>query len=219
MKEIRFIGLILPGMFILTNSIVSADTVTDTSLNVKYTANSTFTPVAGNTYDVFLQVDATGFTVGSGFLTAIEMAFKTGSDISTSVSLVAAPGGHSSWSSEIPGGLNSGGCGGNGAASGDVCFQYVNTANTTNTLVPGGPYNFEFAVTMPNSDALTASSNITAAYKTAINSDGRNLGSTSMGIIIQPGAPPRVPEPASSLLLGSGLLGLALLMRKLRKQN
>jgi len=51
--------------------------------------------------------------------------------------------------------------------------------------VPGGPYNFELAVTMPGSDALTAASDIKAAYNTLQNNDGKNLGLTSMGITIQ----------------------------------
>src|SRR5579872_2359060 len=92
------------------NQLAKADTITDTSLNVKYTATSNFVPNAGNTYNVYLNIDPTGFNGGSGFLTAIAMQFKTGSDISSSVTLAAAPGGVSAWSIEILGGANSGGC-------------------------------------------------------------------------------------------------------------
>ncbi|HEX4808805.1 MAG TPA: PEP-CTERM sorting domain-containing protein [Bryobacteraceae bacterium] len=201
---------ILPVMLITGNSILSADTVTDTSLSVQYTATSTFTPVTDNTYDVFLTVNPTGFNAGAGFLSAVAMQFQTGSDVSTSVTLVAAPGGPSAWSSEIAGGLNSGGCDGHGA--GFVCFQDL----SANTAVPGGPYNFELAVTMPGSDALTAASDIKAAYNTAMDNSGKNLGLTSMGITIQPISD--APEPASLLLLGSGLLALPL-FRKMRKAN
>ena len=157
---------------------------------------------------MFLYVDPTSFSAGTGFLTAIEMAFKTGSDVSTSVTLVAAPGGSSAWSLEMPGGANSGGCDGNGAASGDVCFQNL----TASTAVPGGPYNFEFAVTMPGSDALTATSDIKAVYNTAMDNSGKNLGITSMGITIQASA---VPEPVTLSLVGGGLLALGLLRKRL----
>jgi hypothetical protein len=183
-----------------------ADTVTDTSLDVKYTVTSSFIPVSGNTYDVFLTIDPTAFNAGTGFLTAFTLQFKTGSDVSTAVSLVSAPGGVADWSPEIPGGLNSGGCNGNGASSGDVCFQNLGSAGTT---VPGGPYNFELAVTMPGSDALTAASDIKAAYNTLQNNDGKNLGLTSMGITIQTSTVPTVPEPSTLMLLGTGALGLA----------
>ena len=152
----------LPLLALMLNQApLSADTITDTALGVSYTATSTFTPVTDNTYDVFLTVDPTGFSAGSGFLTAVSLAYKTGSDIATSVSLLAAPGGVGAWSPEMPGGLNAKGCNGNGASSGDVCFQNVSSTTT----VPGGPYMFEFAVTLPDSDALTATSDIKAAFK------------------------------------------------------
>jgi hypothetical protein len=188
-----------------------ADTVTDTTLDVNYTVTSSFIPVSGNTYDVFLTIDPTAFNAGAGFLTAFSLQFKTGSDISTAVSLVSAPGGAADWSAEMPGGLNSGGCNGNGAASGDVCFQNLGSAGTT---VPGGPYSFELAVTMPGSDALTAASDIKAAYNTLQNNDGKNLGLTSMGITIQTATVPPVPEPSTFVLLGTGALGIAGAIKK-----
>jgi PEP-CTERM motif len=188
-----------------------ADTITDTTLGVSYTATSTFTPGAGNVYDVFLNVDPTSFSAGTGFLTAVEMQFKTGSDVSTSVTLVAAPGGPSAWSLEMPGGADSSGCNGNGGASGSVCFLNL----TANTPVPGGPYNFEFAVTMPGSDALTATSDIKAVYNTDMNNGGKNLGITSMGITIQQSS---VPEPITLSLVGGGLLAFGLLRKRLPRQ-
>src|ERR1700732_4631405 len=127
--------------FVLASTqLAKADTVTDTSLNVKYTVTSNFLPGSGNTFNVFLNIDPTGFNAGTGFLTAITLQFKTGSDVSSAVTLAAAPGGVGAWSTEMPGGANSGGCNGNGASSGDVCFQ---NASASSAVVPGGPYNFQ----------------------------------------------------------------------------
>jgi len=201
----------------LGQATLSADTITDPGLGVSYTATSTLVPVADNTYDVFLKVDATGFSAGTGFLTAVSLQFKTGSDTSSSVSLVTAPGGAGSWSGEMPGGLDASGCNGNGANSGAVCFQYTNVANTTNTAVPGGPFNFEFAVTMPGSDVPDTLSHVKAAYNAAVDNSGKNLGLTSMDITIQPGAPTTVPEPATLALMSGGLVAFAAIRRSSRK--
>ena len=62
----------------------------------------------------------------------------------------------------MPGGLNSSGCNGMRANSGDVCFQ--ETATGSITPVPDAPSSIEFEVTMPGTDALTAASDIKAAY-------------------------------------------------------
>ena len=92
MKKTCSIGLLVLILVLAGTTVAKADTVTDTKLNVTYTATSTFAPGPGNTFDVFLTVDPTGFNAGTGFLTALSLQFKTGSDVSTSVLLLEAPG-------------------------------------------------------------------------------------------------------------------------------
>ena len=194
-------------------SLANAATITDTTLNVTYTATSSFVPVSGNTYDVFLKIDATGFSQGSGYLDAVAMQFKTGSDVAT-VTLVDAPGGTSGWSLPDPGGLNKKGCDSAGSTSGDVCFQN----NGANPAVPAtGIYNFEFAVTLPSGDALTAASDIKAVYNTAADNSGTNLGITSQSITIDKHAD--APEPGTVGLLGAGLVGISFMLKRSRRNR
>src|SRR5579863_7000683 len=112
MKKTCSIGLLVLLLVLVGTTVAKADTVTDTSLGVSYTATSNFVAGPGNIYDVFLTVDPTAFSAGSGFLTALSMQFKTGSDVSTSATLLSAPGGVADWGLETPGGLNSSGCNG-----------------------------------------------------------------------------------------------------------
>jgi hypothetical protein len=184
-KKLIFASILM-AVLALASAPVQADSVTDTTLNVIYTAT-----VSGP--DVTLTVDATGFSAGTGFLTAIAMQF-TGA---TAVDLVSATGGTSAWTTAMGGGLDANGCNGSGNF---WCIQNI----SANLAVPAsGLYTFVFDVTGLTGNA----SDIKAAYNTLADNTGKNLGLTSMGITLQPGT--SVPEPSSLMLLGTGLLGLA----------
>ena len=198
-------------------------TIIDTTLNVRYELTSTFTPVSGNTYDVFLAIDASLFNQGPGFLTAVALQFNN----PTSVTLLQAPGGVSDWSVDIPGGLNANGCNGNGNLD---CFQFLHTgpAPDNATAVPHASLlSFEFAVTLPGTTALSASNDVKAEYNAARDGSGHNLGITSQAIPIDQCSGSTcgsinptsvVPEPGTTLLMvaGLGLLGIGS-FRKVRR--
>ncbi len=185
--------------------------IIDTSVNVTYELTSTFTPVTGNTYDVFLALDATHFSQAPGFLIAVALQFQN----NATVSLISAPGGTADWSF-VAGGTNSGGCDGNGNFE---CFKYVGSDNAS--AVPAASlYDFEFAVTLPGTTALIAANDIKAVYKTNRDGSGQLLGQTSQtasidsctgngcGQINPLGS--NTPEPGTMMMMlsGMGLLGV-----------
>ena len=192
----------------------------DTTNHVTYELTSTFTPVTDNTYNVFLAIDASAFSQGSGFLTSVALQFNN----PTSVTLQAAPGGLADWSAEMAGGLDSSGCNGNGNFE---CFEYLGSDNAT--AVPSASlFVFRFAVTLPGTTALSATNDIKAEYNTARNASGRNLGITSQAATIDscigntcgtinPLA--TTPEPGTIVMMmsGLGLLGVGT-FRKPRNQ-
>jgi PEP-CTERM motif-containing protein len=203
LKKSALITLTLAAIALFCGNIAKADTITDTTLNVVYTASvGTDASDPAGTQDVTLMIDATGFSQGSGFLTSVAMQF-TGA---TSVSLESATGGTSAWTAITSGGLNSSGCNSTGNF---VCTQNL----TANLPIPAsGVYTFVFEVT-----GLTGtSSDVKAAYNTAADNSGKNLGLTSMGISLAP--PVSTPEPATLSLLGMGMFGLvAVARRRLQK--
>ncbi|HEV2522479.1 MAG TPA: PEP-CTERM sorting domain-containing protein [Candidatus Acidoferrales bacterium] len=199
MKKGILIALTLVAVALVCGNIAKADTITDTTLNVVYTASVATDPAdPTGTQDVTLTIDATGFSQGSGFLTSVAMQF-TGA---TSVTLESATGGTSAWTAITSGGLNSGGCDSKGNF---VCTQNL----TANLPIPAsGVYTFVFEVT-----GLTSTdSDVKAAYNTLADNTGKNLGLTSMGISLAP--PTSTPEPSSLAMLGIGMFGLAGITRR-----
>jgi len=164
--------------------------------------------VGTDNFTITLTINSSGFVDGtdSGFLMAVSPNITGWSN----ATLTSAPGGTADWSAVMAGGLNSSGCNGHGTPF--FCNGAL-SQGSFNEVGSSTPLTFVWTIT----DSALPTGTDQAAIKALFDdSSGKNLGITSAEITLQPGGTTRgtVPEPASLLLVASGLMGVAAVLRR-----
>ena len=165
-----------------------------------------FNGQSGNTYTFTLVVNTTTApSLYGAYLDSV--ALKISNSLITSGSSVLGPVAmNTNFNSQVNDSGSSIGCGGGG--SGWLCGEVV-TANSLPLGSGGAIYSFTFAI-QTNDPVNLTSGEVKVGYSNGTSGDHSKIGA----IVSQPVPVTPIPEPASMILFGSGLLGISGAIRR-----